>query len=266
MKFSIKILLLCLILIIAGCKSEEIVNPDEVYEEYTVVQAELQPEEKFPAVRFTKTLPLGEAYDIKKAELQNVSVYIKKNGVQVIPLIYNFDGLYKPKYEFYVNEGETYELFAEYGDKYIYAKTIIPFSPRIVSIRRNVNEYYLEANVTVSKDEVYGALWAIPGTALVKSKDFFSISNTDYNPNTNIIVRTSAIPEEYRLPVYLSNASIQVFAFDKGYRNYFYTRSSGQEVNDPFTQSSGKIDWNVQGDKVIGMFIGVTPGNIIKVE
>lgn len=253
-------------LIIAGCKSEEIVNPEDVYEEYTVVQAELHPGEPFPAVRFTKTLPLGEAYDIKKAELKNVRVYIKKNGIQVIPLLYSYDGLYKPKYDFNVAEGETYELFAETNDKYVYAKTIIPFSPQIISTKRNQNEYYLEANVTMREDEVYGALWVIPGTASGMAEDFFSISNTDYSPNKNIIVRTSTISKEYRTPTYLSNANIQVIAFDKGYRSYFYSRSSGQEVDDPFIQSNGKIEWNVQGDRVIGMFIGVTPGNVIKVN
>ena len=266
MKTSVKILLLYLTLVIAGCKSEEIVNPEDVYEEYTVVQAELHPWEPFPSVRFTKTLPLGEAYDIKKTELKNVHVYIKRNGVQVIPLIYNFDGLYKPRYETFVNEGETYELFAKSDDKYIYAKTIIPFSPKINSTKRDQNEYYLEANVSMRNDEVYGALWIISGTASGRAEDFFSISNTDYSPNKNVIVRTSAIPEGYRTPISLSNTYIQVFAFDKGYRDYFYSRSSGQEVDDPFIQSNGKIDWNVQGDKVIGMFIGVTPGNVVKVE
>ena len=266
MKISIKILLLYLSLIIAGCKSEEIVNPEDVYEEYTVVQAELHPDEPFPAVRFTKTLPLGEAYDIKKAELKNVRVYIKKNGIQVIPLLYSYDGLYKPKYDFNVLEGETYELFAETDDKYIYAKTLIPFSPRITSTKLNQDDFHLDANVSVNENEVYGAVWIISGTPPLKAEDFYSISNSTYKQDTRIIVRTSPIPAEYRTPQYLANTYIKVYAFDVAFREYFLSRNSGQEVSDPFVQGGGVIDWNVQGDKVIGMFIGVTPGNTIKVE
>ena len=75
----------------AACQSEEILGPDDTYEEFTVVQAEIISGKYFPSVRFTKTLPLGIPYDINIAELKNVTVYIVKNEVQVIPLVYTGD-------------------------------------------------------------------------------------------------------------------------------------------------------------------------------
>jgi hypothetical protein len=266
MNHFIKIFLLIIFIFFTGCEVEEIVNPNDVYVEYTVVQAEIQPGKVFPAVRFTKTLPLGVPYDIKKSELKDVTVYIKKNEVQVIPLIYDVDGLYKPTYRFYVLEGETYELFAETNDKYIYAKTIIPYTPSISSTNYNTSDFYLNAELQTKSNEVYGAIWIIPGNPPDKAEDFFSVSNTSYNPGTEIIVRTSSFPDKYRSQIYDDSRHIQVFAFDKSFREYFYSRTSGQQINDPFVQGGGSVEWNVQGDKVIGMFIGVTPGDIIKVN
>ena len=251
--------------LVTSCKVEDIVDAEDVYVGYTVVQAEIQPDKFFPPVRFTKTLPLSIAYDIKKSELKNVTAYIKRNGVQVIPLNYTVDGLYKPKYDFNVEQGETYELFAETEGKYIYAETIIPNRPDVNSTNYDRIDFYLEANINTKENEVYGAIWIAAGAFPAQSEDFYSISNSTYIPGTNIVVRTPALPEKYKIPGYSGNIFIQVYAFDSAFKDYFYSRSSGQEVNDPFIQNGGAISGNVKGDKVIGMFIGVTPGELINV-
>lgn len=266
MKDLLKIYVILFFILLSGCKVEEIVDPGEIYEAYTVIQAEVQAGENFPAVRFTKTLPLGVSYDIKNSELKNVTAYIRKNEVQVIPLIYDIDGLYRPKYSFTVAEGEIYELFAKTEGKFIYAKTIIPYKPEVISAEYNASDYYLDADVSTKSGEVYGALWIITTSPLEKAGDFFSITEDSYNSVTKIIVRTSSIPEKYRTQFYSNYRNIQVFAFDKSFRDYFYTKSLSQEINDPFIQGGGNVQWNVQGDKVIGMFIGITPGDIIKVN
>ncbi len=266
MKDLLKIYVILFFILLSGCKVEEIVDPGEIYEAYTVIQAEVQAGENFPAVRFTKTLPLGVSYDIKNSELKNVTAYIRKNEVQVIPLIYDIDGLYRPKYSFSVAEGEIYELFAKTEGKFIYAKTIIPYKPEVISAEYNASDYYLDADVSTKSGEVYGALWIITTSPLEKAGDFFSITEDSYNSVTKIIVRTSSIPEKYRTQFYSNYRNIQVFAFDKSFRDYFYTKSLSQEINDPFIQGGGNVQWNVQGDKVIGMFIGITPGDIIKVN
>lgn len=266
MKDLLKISVILFLVLISGCKVEEIVDPGNIYEAYTVVQAEMHAGENFPAVRFTKTLPLGVSYDIKNSELKNVTAYIRKDEVKVIPLIYDIDGLYRPKYSFNVAEGDIYELFAKTEGKFIYAKTIIPYKPEVISTEYNVSDYYLDADVSTKSNEVYGALWIITSSPIEKASDFFSITEESYNSNTRVIVRTSSIPENYRTQFYSNYRNIQIFAFDKSFRDYFYSKSLGQEINDPFVQGGGNVQWNVQGDKVIGMFIGVTPGDIIRVN
>jgi len=265
MKFIIVLISLVLISLVCGCESEKIVNVDLVYEEYTVVQAELIPGKHFPGVRFTKTLPLGVPYNIKDAEIVNITAYIRINGVQVIPLIYTENGLYKPRYDFYIDEGDRYELFAEHDEKYIYSITKIPFKPEVTSTNYDRNDYHLYANVNVQTDEVYAALWVVTVGNAIKAENFFSVSSPG-NQNFTVRVRTSPVPEEYLSGIYSGTRMIQVFALDKAFKDYFYTRNSGQQLNDPYIQGTGgAVEWNVQGDKVIGLFIGVTPGDIIEI-
>lgn len=263
MKNLVKVFTIISLALLSACKVEETVDPGEIYVEYTVVQAEIRPGEFFPEVRFTKTLPLGRSYNIKEAELKNVTAYIRKNEVQDIPLIYDVDGLYKLKYGFTVSEGETYELFAKTGNKFIYAKTILPYKPEVTSTEYNKSDYYLDADVNTRSGEVYAALWIITSSPPDKATDFFSVMDAANDPASEISVRTSSIPEKYQTQFYSGRRGIQVFAFDKSFKEYFYTKSSSREIDDPFIQGGGRVLWNVQGDKVIGMFIGVTPGDIL---
>jgi len=265
MKYIFVLILYVLISLFVACESEEIVNVDLAYEEYTVVQAELIPGKYFPGVKFTRTLPLGVPYNIKDAELKDVTAYIRINGMQIIPLHYTIDGLYKPLYDFYIDEGDTYELFAEQGEKYIYSITKIPLKPEVTSTNYDRNDYHLYADVNVKQGEVYSALWIVTVGNSIRAEDFFSVVYSD-NQYSTVRVRTSPVPEEYLSGIYSGNRRIQVFALDKSFKDYFYTRNSGQQLNDPFIQGTGgAVEWNVKGDKVIGLFIGVTPGDIIEV-
>lgn len=264
-KTFLNIALTFFVLVLAACESEEILSPDEVFVEYTVVQAEIQPNKIFPAIRITKTLPLGVPYRIEDAELKNITAYLVRNGIQVIPLLYTSDGLYKPRYEFYVEEGETYELFAERDGKFIYGRTTIPYKPEVTAVNYNSSDYFFDANVLTKLDEVYGALWIISNNPPAQADDFYRVTSPASSTD-NLTVRTSSIPEEFRAPAYSESRYIQVFSFDKSFKDYFYSRTSGQEITDPFIQGGGKVEWNMQGDKVIGMFIGITPGDIIKVN
>jgi hypothetical protein len=265
MNNHLKILIIVPILILGGCETEEILNPDVVHDEHTVVQAEIIPDKLFPGVKFTKTLPLGIPYSIEQAELKNVKAYLILNGIKTIPLHYVAEGIYKPRYEFYVEEGDEYELFALADEKYIYCRTIIPYNPEVTNTTYNRLDFYMDADVISKSDEVYGAIWIMPGNPPAIANDYFSISSPTSVPNSRAMVRTSPIPEKYRTPAYNGQRYIQVFAFDKTFNKYFNSRTSGHEIGDPFIQGGGSIEWNVQGEKVIGMFIGVTPGNIIQV-
>jgi hypothetical protein len=240
---------------------------DVVHKEYTVVQAELKDGYLFPGVRFTKTLPIVVPYSLESAELKNITAYIKIDNVQVIPLIYTYEGLYKPSYEFYVRAGQTYELFADREGTFIYGKTTIPQRPTLTQTHYNLNNYSLEAYVRSYEKEVYAALWSINATTLIKAEDFFSVAVPSViSPVSTVQVRTSAIPDEYRSAAYNDSRFIQVFSFDESFKAYFNSRTSAQGIGDPFTQGGGSVEWNIQGDNVIGMFIGVGDGFRILVQ
>lgn len=255
------LLLLFSLILFTSCQVEEIISLEDDYVEYTVVQSQLIPDQHFPGVRFTRTLPLGVTFNINDAELKNIICYIKINGIQVVPLHYVSEGMYKSIYEFYVRSGETYELFAQRDQTYIYAFTRIPNVPEISNTHYNNNEFYLNADVANEPGIVYAALWVIT-TNQQRAKDFFTVSSPQSTPGISIQVRTSSLPQEYRLAQYNGYRAIQVYAFDKSFREYFNSRTSGENINDPYIQGGGPVEWNVQGDKVIGMFVGVSPGNI----
>jgi hypothetical protein len=263
MKKNIYILCLLILLIVTtSCENEQVVEVDVAHNEFTVVQSELRLDRLFPGVRFTRTLPIGVPYDIKQAELKNITAYVRIDSLQVIPLHYTSDGIYNPLYEFYVEAGSFYELFAEHDDTYIYAKTVIPEKPLVVSTHYSINENYLQAAVKPYRNEVYAALWAISSTPFIKADDYFSVSvPTEYYTNSTVDVRTSPLPTDYN-----GSRFIQVVSFDKSFKNYFQSRTSGQAIDDTFVQGGGSAEWNVQGDKVIGMFIGVSIGDVIPVQ
>lgn len=260
MKKHLHIIFILSALIFSSCENEEIVNVNNVFIEKTVVQAEIHPDVKFSGVRFTKTLPLGVPYNIENAEIKNVTAYLRINNVQIVPLLYDKEGWYKPLYILRPAQGDTYELFATRDETFIYAKTVIPFQPDAVQANYNSGDFFLDAQVIAKENEVYAALWVITEAIAVKSEDYYSVSQN--TPGSATTVRTAVLPEEYRASIYNSSRFIQVFAFDKSYQPYFNSRSSGDEVNDPFIQGGGEVIWNVQGDNTIGMFIGVTAGNL----
>lgn len=258
MNLLVKIFVVVIILAFYGCENEEIITPEANYEEYIVVQSEIQANRYFPTVRFTKTLPLGVPFRIEDAELKNVVAYIKRNGVQIIPLIYTNQGLYQPLEDFFVVEGETYELFAMYNDTYIHSITRIPYKPELTDVYYNSSDHNLNATVTSKEGEVYAALWIVTATPPVKADDYFAV--TSAIPGTDVIATTSTIPEEYRGGNYSGLRYIQVNSFDQSFKEYFNSRTAGNQINDPYVQGGGEIIWNVHGDKVIGMFIGVSKG------
>ena len=254
----IKIIFSLILIAISGCENEEIISPRIEYEEFIVVQAEIQANKYFPAVKFTKTLPLGIPYRIEDAELKNVTAYIKRNGVQIIPLVYTSHGLYKPLDNLFVVEGETYELFAMRDKTFIYSITRIPYKPEITNTYYSSSEHTLNAEVNSREGEVYAALWAVTALPPATADDYYAV--TSAVPGLSVSVSTSPLPETYRGNNYFNMRYIQVNSFDQSFKEYFNSRTAGSEINDPYVQGGGKITWNVKGEKVIGMFIGVSLG------
>ncbi len=262
-----KNILLIFFLILFGCENEELLTVEIPYDEVLVVQAELVSGALFPGVRITKTLPLGVEFSIEGAEVKEALLYLRLNGIKIIPLHYTYSGLYKPLNDFTVTAGDTYELFGERNAQSFYAKTKIPFIPEVLSSNYNFVEGFVGANVKTNSEEVYAALWIINTSTQQTAEDFFNISiPDDISPAALVYVRSSNISEEYRSPAYNDKRYIQVYAFDPSYADYYNTKATGQNINNPYTQGSGLTTWNLQGEKTIGMFIGAAKSTLLKVN
>ena len=247
-----------LIIAIIGCEKTQVVENDISFQEFIVVNAQLNSGNAFGGVTFTKTIPLGITYNIKDAELKDVTAYIKINGVQIVPLHYVSDGVYKPLNDLSIGEGYTYELFAEWRGTFIYSKTQAPYFPEIKSAQYIAGGQYLQAELKAHPGEVYGAIWLIVNSS-AENKIFPSLSIPGSTEST-VSVITSSIPFVYTGSNYNGLRYIQVFAYDKQYADYFNSAKFNAPNNNAFLSSGGSVGWNVYGNNVIGMFIGVAIG------
>ena len=212
-------------------------------------------------------MPVDENYDITKAELKDVDSYIRINGVQIVPLHYQQEGVYKPLYSLEIFPGNTYELFGKANGKSFYSKTVVPQLPLISNASRESD--YLQALVNTHPGEVYAAAWIVylPNNQINISPVFQEIvSPIKDNPDLKVSIRTTEIPEKYLVNPYSNNTYIQVYAFDEAYLEYFKSKDNNQPGNNAFLQGGGAIAWNVYGDDVIGLFIGRANGRQVNVN
>lgn len=256
-----KIILLIIIAAICGsCENEQIVEISDSYIEKVVVRAELVKDSLFEGVQITKTLPLNSSYEENKAKLKNFTGYLRINDVQVIPLHYTNGGIYKPLYKMVVKGNTKYELIANGDGKQFYAQTFVPDTAYIRKVYYK-NDRFLEAVITPSSQYVYGATWVLdthPND--IQADDFFNIAEPLINSG-QVTVQTKEIPG-----VYLNNPlmRIQVYTFDKNFSTYFKTKKYSQSISNTFGQGGGPVDWNVEGENVIGIFIGYTKSQFLK--
>lgn len=257
-----------LIFISSGCQETGLIDPGIAYREKIVVIANLQEGLPFSGVSFTRTLPLNSSFDISRAELKDVTVWLRINGIKVIPLHYDKNGIYKPIDIFTVHAGEEFELYARYDNKDIYSRTRIPSRPNVNSVIMAEGKY-LESHLVPEENTVYGAVWLIAGTNASAyadtSNDFFEIIKpSGFDTKSGISVRTTEIPEKYLSDEYSGKIYVRVYAFDDDYYEYFRSRTKNQQVNNSFTQGGGDIAWNIQGEDVLGLFIGSAQGVVLK--
>ncbi|MDP4175554.1 MAG: DUF4249 family protein [Bacteroidota bacterium] len=252
----------------SGCQQDEILEPDSVFTEKTVIFANLKDGLLFDGVTITKTLPLSVNYDIKKAEITNAAGYIKVNGLQLIPLAYTKDGVYKSLHPITIKSGNTYELFIEIDGKKFYATTYVPYKP-VIEEAHLVGDQYLNAKIKAKSEEVYGVAWYIPGATinsyLGMAQDFQEITD----PKTivtgeEVVIRTIDIPLAYRSSTYSNLTVVKAYAFDKQYYDYFKSKSNNQQITNSYTQGGGQTIWNIMGTDVIGLFIGSSESSSVK--
>jgi hypothetical protein len=261
----IQTLFVLFIFLSAGCEDISNVDFNIKHDEHIVIKAELVSEQIFKGVVIIKTLPLEETFDIKKAEVKNAEAYLLINGVQIIPIHYTSNGVYKPLYDLEILSGNKYELFCKVEGRSIYAETIVPFKPEVADVIYN-NGLYLIGNVIPKINEAYGAIWTIQGNdnEISRAKDYFSVVETSDQLSAELPVRTQDVSPEYRAAIYRGLTYIKVISFDKSFAEYFKTKDKNQLIENTFTSGGGLVAWNVQGEKTIGLFIGLSEGDLIK--
>lgn len=255
------LIILTLTLIVFGCENVSDVEQEIPFKEDFVIRGVLQSGKIFDGVSFTRTLPLQIEYKIELAELKNVIAYIKVDGVKVIPLNYVAGGIYKPKSSLIPEAGKTYELFASWNGKNIYAKTGVPEIPELREVKFSSignDENFMTAKVTLRPGEVYGSSVALydNGVTEWESDNIHSLVG---NASGGLeLIRTPKIPKDYyNTPSYRSILTMHVYAFDQQYFDYFKTQNANEPIKNAFSQGGGSVIWNVRGEG-IGMFIGMS--------
>ena len=247
-------------LICFSCANEQIVDISETYQEKVVVSGELVKDSLFKGVSITRTLPLNSIYDFNKAEFESFTGYIRINDTVIVPLHYTEGGIYKSLHSFRIKGNKKYELIANAGGTQIYAATFVPDTTEIIKSYYKEN-IFLESRIIPNSRYSYGAVWAIESSINpVFSDDFFSIVEP-LNNIGSITVQTKEIPENLLTH---SGLRIQLYTFDKIFTSYFKTKKYSQSISNTFGQGGGPISWNVQGDNVIGVFIGYSRTGFIK--
>ncbi|MFC2133127.1 hypothetical protein ACFLTH_00800 [Bacteroidota bacterium] len=264
MKILKNIFVLVCITGLFACEDTSVLEINVEESNYITIHAELIGGEEFKGVRITKPLPFDQDYDIEEAKLTDIIAYIQIDGAQVIPLHHTAEGIYRPLYELIINPGSTYELYARVGPRKIYSITKVPEVP-VVNKAVIQNDFSLTATVLSEPNVVYGATWVIIIDTMTIVADNFQEINED-NENYLLTVNTQVIPENLRQFSLSSTRFVKVYAFDRPYIDFFNTRENNQPLDDYFTQGGGPVAWNVYGENVIGMFIGVTPSPLVRPE
>jgi len=250
-----------------SCEQESVLENDLPYEEYVVVRAQLEGNKTFDGITFTKTLPHDESYDVTKAELKDVFAYLQIDGFRIIPLQYKGNGNYKSIENIIIETGKTYELFAKWNGRQIYAKTYVPKEPDVQNAR--INGSYLNGTAVISDSEVIAATWLIAYSTTsitAEAESFYEVKSSTSDEPQNVSVRTIDLPDQYRSLQYRNRYYIRFYSFDKQYADYFKTQNGNEPIENIFAQGASTIVWNVIGDKTIGLFIGVTKSGLIKAE
>lgn len=261
MKLLLKNLILLLAILYTGCENSDVIEISIPFEENIVIQAQFVGDEVFQGLRITRTLPVNETYSINKAEVKDAFAYLLINDKQVVPLHYKSDGIYLPIKNLIVKNGDKVELWGNIDKTSFFSQTFVPKSPVILNSNYSSSGKYMEATIQAQPDEVYGAIWSIDRQNELSAEDFYSLSSSDAFP-ANINVRTTVLPEIYQSPSYNGRRFVQVFSFDKQFKAFFNSKNNNQPINHYFIEGGGSISWNVQGNHVIGLFIGMAKNHL----
>jgi hypothetical protein len=257
----IKYLFIPGLLLFYSCE-DAVVGNDLSYEERLVVRGLLVAGEPIE-VTFERTLPLDQPFDSIRAQLSDVTAFITHNDV-IDTLKYAGAGKYRTSSMISEN-GEEYQLSAEWNDKSLTGETRVPFTTTFQNgnIITEVNEdgdtvHYIQGLLTPREGAVYGATWVIldplSGFHLEDNVIPVLLRESDKDLNNRLTLKTRVIPDTL-YAAWHNYFYIRVHAFDEEFYNFFITQDANNASSNIFSQSGINLRWNVEGDG-IGMFIG----------
>lgn len=255
------ILMILFSLFLLSCENISDIDQRLEHEELFVVSSQISGGDINPEVSFTKSLPLNTEFDISKAELKDITAYIKVDDGRIFPLEYIKDGIYKPKSELEIISSKRYELFALANETRIYGTTVAPSVPELIEAK--LTRHHISCEIMPEKDVVYSCIYVLYNSNYIgesqiffRERDFFSVEGPFDENAGSILIRTGTIPQEYQERSSDYQLGVEIYAWDKSYKKYFETKGNNKAIDDVFSQGGGAINWNVSGENVIGMFIG----------
>jgi hypothetical protein len=257
LSFSI---LLIIITVLTSCeKISDAVLP-AANEDLIVVEGWLNADKDFKGLRITHPVSLNQNYNATSATVTDIDAYIRVNGIHIYPLHLFPDGYYRPLYGLIVRTDSLYELLGNWNGSQFYARTIIPKKPQISGVTyiqdNSNNTSHIEVKISADTNKVYGAKWVILYTDTSSQFNNIVEYQTGVTDNT-VIAKTTDLPAKYLSTNYNLSTYVIVSEFDPQYIDYFNTKQNNQISGNPFTQANGSVNWNVKGEKAIGLFIGV---------
>ncbi|MCB0730573.1 MAG: DUF4249 family protein [Ignavibacteriae bacterium] len=254
----INILFIISMLLVISCTEVGVIEENIPFDKKYVVNGRLKAQSENIEISFSKSFALDENYTKSETAIENLTTYLWSENQGIFPLIHVGDGIYSQKDEIEIRPGQTYELHARIGDDRVYASTYIPVEPDIQEIQ--ITENFIICKIIPNPNTVYGCKFSL--VSIYNSSEslieniFYEISDAVENIADLVIIRTSELPEEYFENSKNYKINLEVYAFDEDYKDYFDTRLNNKPVENIFSEGGGSVFWNVQGDNVIGMFIG----------
>ncbi len=234
------------------------IEEDIPFEEKYIVYGRLKGGTDEITISFSKSFSIDENLSREDTALKNLVTYLWSETQGIYPLVYDNQNNYIPIDQLNVMMDTEYELHANIGSERIFARTTVPLKAEVQAVE--FIEDYMTCKILPEKNSVYGCKYTIiplnDNLNKIIENTFFEISEKVENDMEVIQIRTMALPIEYLEKVDNYILNLEVYSFDSDYREYYYSRKNNKPIENIFSEGGGSVFWNVQGENVIGMFIG----------
>lgn len=253
--------LIVLLILFISCEEISIIEEDIPYEELYVINGQVVGNTRDVEVTITKSFPIEMNVERGDVEIDSLVVFIIAENQGVWALKSDEDGNYNPIEEVIVDVGATYELYIVFNnEKRIFTSTYVPPTPEVEEIL--IEDRFITCKVMPAENTVYGCKYHITslrdGNKFFNETIFYELTNRLENIEQAVSFRTSNLPDEYLSEPDEYSVSVEIFAFDEVYKDYYETRENNKPIENIFSEGGGSVFWNVEGENVIGMFIGYT--------